>query len=145
MKKIFFLISMLLIWSGCLGQSNINFYYQDKTKATETDSIGYKFYIKNTSIELQKKKDEVVLFFNNAAFIDDLIKVNGKSYNFDQYSCGYRHIKVPRIKKIEIASKKKGKMEFNLKKEIDYIIINGDFNNKWSVTFSEYFPVMECL
>ncbi|MBB6372397.1 hypothetical protein HNP36_003513 [Chryseobacterium shigense] len=36
-------------------------------------------------------------------------------------------------------------MRFNLKKGIDNIIINGDFDNKWSVTFSEYFPVLECI
>lgn len=67
---------MLLFCSICLGQSNIKFYYQDKTKATETDSIGYKYYIENTPKEFQKKEDEVLLFFNNAAFIDELIMIN---------------------------------------------------------------------
>ncbi|MGG5207303.1 hypothetical protein ACQWU4_00035 [Chryseobacterium sp. MIQD13] len=146
MKRIFFLVSILFICSSCLGQSNIDFYYQNKTQATKTDSIGYKFYLENTSKEFLKKDSEVLLFFNNAAFIDDVITINGKKYNFDNYTCGYREIKISKgNRKIKIMSKKKEKMEFNLKKGIDYIIINGNFDNKWSVTFSEYFPIMECL
>ncbi|MBB6372396.1 hypothetical protein [Chryseobacterium shigense] len=94
MKKIFFLVNILFICNSCLAQSNINFYYQDKTQATETDSIGYKFYIENTPKELQKKDNEVLLFLNNSAFIGDVITINDKSYNFDQYSCGYRQIRV---------------------------------------------------
>ncbi|MDR6465282.1 hypothetical protein [Chryseobacterium sediminis] len=145
MKKILFLVNMLFICNYCLGQSNINFYYQDKTQATETDSIGYKFYKENIPKGLQKKKNEVLLFLNNSAFIDDVITINNKNYNFNQYSCGYREIKVSKKKQIVIISKKKGKMKFNLRKGIDNIIISGDFDNKWSVTFSEYFPVLECI
>lgn len=146
MKKTFFLTIILIISNGCLGQKNVNFYYHDKTKARETDSTGYKFYLENTPKELLRKDDEVLLFFNNVAFIDDVITINGKSYNFDNYTCGYRQIKVSKKeKKIVITSKKKGKMVFSLKKGIDYIIISGDFDNKWSVTLSEYFPIMECI
>ncbi|PWN70675.1 hypothetical protein C1631_012025 [Chryseobacterium phosphatilyticum] len=146
MKTTIFLIMVLLINNSCSAQNNIDFYYQNKTQATKTDSIGYKFYLENTSKEFLKKDNEVLLFFNNAAFIDDIITINGKKYNFDNYTCGYREIKISKgNRKIKIMSKKKEKMEFNLKKGIDYIIINGNFDNKWSVTFSEYFPIMECL
>ncbi|MDR6489145.1 hypothetical protein J2799_003684 [Chryseobacterium vietnamense] len=146
MKTTIFLIIVLLINSSCSAQNNIDFYYQNKTQATETDSTAYKFYLENTSKEFLKKDNEVLLFFNNAAFIDDVITINGKKYNFDNYTCGYREIKISKgNKKIKITSKKKEKIEFNLKKGIDYIIISGDFDNKWSVTFSEYFPTMECL
>lgn len=146
MKIIFFLIIVLLTNNSCFAQNNIDFYYQDKTKATETDSMAYKSYLENIPKEFLKKDDEVLLFFNNAAFSDDVITINGKKYNFDNYTCGYREIKISKgNKKIKITSKKKEKMEFNLKKGIDYIIISGDFDNKWSVTFSEYFPTMECL
>ncbi len=146
MKITIFLIIVLLINNSCSAQNNIDFYYQNKTQATTTDSIGYKFYLENTSKEFLKKDSEVLLFFNNAAFIDDVITINDKSYNFDNYTCGYREIKISKgNKKIKITSKKKEKMEFNLKKGIDYIIINGNFDNKWSVTFSEFFPIMECL
>lgn len=137
---------VLLTNISCTAQKNIDFYYQDKTKATETDSIGYKFYLENTPKEFLKKDNEVLLFFNNAAFIDDVITVNSKEYNFNNYTCGYRQIRIlKRGGKINITSKKKQKMSFNIKKGIDYIIISGNFDNKWSVTFSEYFPVMECL
>lgn len=146
MKTTIFLIIVLLINNSCSAQNNIDFYYQNKTQATKTDSIGYKFYLENTSKEFLKKDSEVLLFFNNAAFIDDVITINGKKYNFDNYTCGYREIKISKVnRKIKITSTKKEKMEFNLKKGIDYIIINGNFDNKWSVTFSEYFPIMECL
>jgi len=146
MKKIFLFIIVLLISNSCSAQNNIDFYYQNKTQATKTDSIGYKFYLENTSKEFLKNDSEVLLFFNNAAFIDDVITINGKRYNFDNYICGYREIKTFKGNgKIEITSNKKEKMEFSLKKGIDYIIIDGNFDNKWSVTFSEYFPIMECL
>ena len=137
---------VLLTNNSCSAQNNIDFYYQDKTKATVTDSAAYKSYLENIPKEFLRKDDEVLLFFNNAAFIDDVITINGKKYNFDNYICGYREIKIPKEnRKIKITSKKKEKMEFNLKKGIDFIIISGEFDNKWSVTFSEYFPAMECL
>ncbi|MBL1220988.1 hypothetical protein JET18_09075 [Chryseobacterium sp. L7] len=146
MKITFFLIMVLLTNNNCSAQNNIDFHYQDKRQATETDSAGYKFYLENTSKEFLKKDYEVLLFFNNAAFIDDVITINGKTYNFDNYTCGYRQIRVlKRDRKIKITSKKKESMEFDLKKGIDYIIINGETDNKWSITFSEYFPTMSCL
>ncbi|TXF79609.1 hypothetical protein [Chryseobacterium sp.] len=146
MKIAFFLIMVLLTNHSCSAQDNIDFYYQDKTKATATDSAAYKSYLENIPNKFLKKDDEVLLFFNNAAFIDDVITINGKSYNFENYTCGYRQIRIPKSEaKIKITSKKKESMKFNLKKEIDYIIINGGFDNKWSVTFSEYFPTMECI
>ena len=146
MKIVFFLIMVLLTNNSCSVQNNIDFYYQDKTKATATDSAAYKSYLENIPKEFLKKNDEVLLFFNNAAFIDDVITINGKSYNFENYTCGYRQIRITKSEgKIKIISKKKESMELNLKKGIDYIIINGGFDNKWSVTFSEYFPTMECL
>jgi len=146
MKIILFLTMILLSNISCSAQNNINFYYQDKTKATETDSAEYKSYLENIPKEFLKKDNEVLLFFNNAAFVDDVITINGKSYNFKNYICGYTQIRISKEnRKIKITSKKKEKMEFNLKKGIDFIIISGDFDNKWSVTFSEYFPAMECL
>lgn len=146
MKIVFFLIMVLLTNNSCSAQNNIDFYYQDKTKATATDSAAYKSYLENIPKEFLKKDYEVLLFFNNAAFIDDVITINGKSYNFENYTCGYRQIRIIKSEgKIKITSKKKESMEFDLKKGIDYIIINGGFDNKWSVTFSEYFPTIECL
>ncbi|MDQ0780245.1 hypothetical protein [Chryseobacterium sp. W4I1] len=146
MKTVFFLIMVLLTNNSCSAQNNIDFYYQDKTKATVTDSAAYKSYLENIPKEFLRKDDEVLLSFNNAAFIDDVITINGKSYNFENYTCGYTQIRVPkRDGKIKITSKKKDEMDFKLKKGIDYIIINGNFDNKWSVTFSEFFPTMECL
>lgn len=137
---------ILVSINGCSAQNNIDFYYQDKTIATETDSVGYKFYLENTPKEFLRRDDEVLLFFNNAAFIDDVITLNGKSYNFDNYACGYRQIRIlKKDGKINITSKKKESITFNLKKGIDYIIVNGESDNKWSITFSEYFPIMECL
>ncbi|UTX48565.1 hypothetical protein [Chryseobacterium sp. MA9] len=146
MKIIFFLIIVLLTNNSCSAQNNIDFYYQDKTKATETDSTAYKSYLENIQKEFLKKDDEVLLSFNNAAFIDDVITINGKRYNFQNYTCGYTQIRVlKRDEKIKITSRKKEEMNFKLKKGIDYIIINGGFDNKWSVTFSEFFPAMNCL
>lgn len=146
MKIKFFLILALLISSSCSAQNNIHFYYQDRTKSTESDSAAYKSYLENIPKEFLKKDNEVLLFFNNAAFIDDVITINDKSYNFENYTCGYTEIRIlKKSGRITIASEKKEKMEFNLKKGIDYIIINGDFDNKWSVTFSEFFPTMICL
>lgn len=146
MKIVFFLIMVLLTNNSCSAQNNIDFFYQDKTKATETDSTAYKSYLENIPKEFLKKDNEVLLFFNNAAFIDDVITINGKSYNFENYTCGYTQIRILKTDgKINITSKKKEEMDFKLKKGIDYIIINGNFNNKWSVTFSEFFPTMECL
>ncbi|GGP05246.1 hypothetical protein GCM10010992_20680 [Cloacibacterium rupense] len=85
--KIVFFIVVLLINISCYAQNNINFYYQDKTQAKETDSIGYKFYLDNTPKELMKKDDEIILFFNNAAFIEEIIVVNGIKYKFENYTC----------------------------------------------------------
>jgi hypothetical protein len=137
---------VLLTCNSCSAQNNIDFFYQDKTKATETDSAAYKSYLENIPKEFLKKDNEVLLFFNNAAFIDDVITINGKSYNFENYTCGYTQIRILKKNgKVNITSKKKEKMDFKLKKGIDYIIINGNFDNKWSVTFSEFFPTIECL
>ncbi|MFS4470405.1 hypothetical protein [Chryseobacterium sp. T20] len=96
MKIVFFLIMVLLANNSCSAQNNINFYYQDKTKATATDSAAYKSYLENIPKEFLKKDDEVLLFFNNAAFIDDVITINDKSYNFENYTCGYRQIRLLR-------------------------------------------------
>lgn len=146
MKIVFFLIMVLLTNNSCSAQNNINFYYQDKTKATAADSAAYKSYLENIPKEFLKKDNEVLLFFNNAAFIDNVITINGKRYNFENYTCGYRQIRLLRENgQIKITSKKKESIEFNLRKKIDFIIINGDFDNKWSVTFSEFFPTMNCL
>ena len=146
MKIAFFLIMFLLSNNSCSAQNKIVFYYQDKTQATETDSAAYKTYLENIPKEFLRKDDEVLLFFNNAAFIDDVITINGKSYNFENYTCGYTQIRIlKKEKNINITSKKKESMKFNLKKGINYIIINGEFDNKWSVTFSEFFPTMNCL
>jgi hypothetical protein len=137
---------VLLTSKSCSAQNNIDFFYQDKTKATATDSAAHKSYLENIPKEFLKKDNEVLLFFNNAAFIDDVITINGKSYNFENYTCGYTQIRILKTdEKINITSKKKEEMNFKLKKGIDYIIINGNFDNKWSVTFSEFFPTMECL
>ncbi|ASK30484.1 hypothetical protein CEY12_10355 [Chryseobacterium sp. T16E-39] len=137
---------VLLTNNSCSAQNNIDFFYQDKTKAKETDSSAYKSYLENIPKEFLKKDNEVLLFFNNAAFIDDVITINGKDYNFENYTCGYTQIRILKTDgKINITSKKKKEMDFKLKKGIDYIIINGNFDNKWSVTFSEFFPTMECL
>jgi len=137
---------VLLANNSCSAQSNIDFFYQDKMKATETDSAAYRSYLENIPKEFLKKDNEVLLFFNNAAFIDDVITINGKSYNFENYTCGYTQIRILKTYgKVNITSKKKEKMDFKLKKGIDYVIINGNFDNKWSVTFSEFFPTMECL
>lgn len=146
MKIVFFLIMVLLTNNSCSAQNNINFYYQDKTKAAAADSAAYKSYLENIPKEFLKKDNEVLLFFNNAAFIDDVITINGKRYNFENYTCGYRQIRLLRENgQIKITSKKKESIEFNLRKKNDFIIINGDFDNKWSVTFSEFFPTMNCL
>lgn len=133
------------IFLNCNAQKSASLYYQYNNQSTKSDSLGYISYLKEVPQKLQRKKNEILLLFNYAAFVNDKISINKKEYLFNDYRCGYLQIRILKKSNIKIYSDKKGTINLKLKKGFNFIIINGNFDNGLGIIYSEYYPVLECI
>ncbi|MPS72604.1 MAG: hypothetical protein E2590_05560 [Chryseobacterium sp.] len=139
---------ILLIYNNC--STNKKYYYQDINKATKENLIFQENYYKEAKGKFLRKEDQVLLIFNGEAFADSKVIINNKDTlmfaQSNSIEClGMKLYVIDKSKnKIWLTSTKKKSITFPIKKGYNYIEVNGSFNNKWAITYSEFFPLIKC-
>ncbi len=119
--------------------------YNDLTIKAEEE------YYKRIPDSIVRKNDEVLIVFNGEAFKNNTVILN--TIDTLQFipkkgdNCMGMYLKAVKksIKKITLSSDKKQSIVFKIKNNYDYIAVNGDFDNKWAITYSKFFPSITCM
>ncbi|MDR4954048.1 hypothetical protein REB14_17865 [Chryseobacterium sp. ES2] len=149
-----FYTSSLIVWMLVIGlyscSSNKKYYYQDISKATKENMIFQENYYKEAKGSFLRNNNQILLVFNGEAFADSKVTINNKDTLLFKKSnstkcLGMKLYVIDKSnKKVKLMSTKKKSIVIPVKKEYNYVEINGSFNNKWAITYSEFFPLIKC-
>ncbi|WP_336703379.1 hypothetical protein [Chryseobacterium indologenes] len=149
-----FYTSSLIVWMLVIGlyscSSNKKYYYQDISKATKENMIFQENYYKEAKGRFLRNNNQILLVFNGEAFADSKVTINNKDTlllkKSNSTKClGMKLYVIDKSnKKVKLMSTKKKSIVIPVKKEYNYVEINGSFNNKWAITYSEFFPLIKC-
>ena len=145
----FFFIITFLFLQGCVSTKNIDFYFQEINEASKDDIVAEKAYYKSTSQNRVRKKDEVLIVFNGEAFKKSYVVLNkSDTIHFKESSnnCmgAYLVTQKKSAGRIHLSTPQKESIVFKIKKDYNYIKVNGSSENRWAIVYSKYFPLIVC-